>query len=101
MARPKKKDLKIIDPINIEKKAIALAYETAIEQMENGTAPASTVNYFLKIGGSREYIERDMLSKQTELLEVKANNIKNSEGEKQAYLDAIDAIKNYSYDKMS
>lgn len=88
-------------PENVEQEMIALAVNQARKQLLEGVAPASTVNYYLKLAGTRETLERDILSKQAALLEAKANNINNSEDEKQAYLDAIDAIKNYQYTKVN
>ena len=82
-------------PDSIEQELISLAIAQAKKQLQEGTAPASTVNYFLKLAGSREVIERQMLEKQIALLQAKAENIHRSEGETQAYLDAIEAIKNY------
>jgi hypothetical protein len=80
---------------SVEQELISLAVKQARQQLIDGTAPASTVNYFLKLAGTREVIEREMLEKQVALLEAKADSIKRSEVETQAYLDAIDAIKHY------
>lgn len=83
------------DPDTIEQEMIGLAVEQAREQLKNKTAPASTVNYYLKLASSRERIERDMMKNQMALLKAKADNIEEGRSEKQAYLDAIEAIKSY------
>lgn len=84
-----------------EDELIALAIEQAREQLKNGTASASTLNYYLKLAGSRERIEREVLENQIKLLEAKARSIERSETETQAYLDAIEVMKNYGYQKPS
>lgn len=85
----------IKNPDDIENEMISLAMKQAKKQLENGTAPASTVNYLLKLGSSRERIEREVIKNQAALLQAKADSIEEGKSEKQAYLDAIDAIKNY------
>ncbi len=85
------------NPEAVEQEMIYLAINQAKMQLEQGIAPASTVNYFLKLASSREKIEQEMLAKQISLLEAKVENIKNSEVETQTYLDAIEAIKKYGY----
>ena len=83
----------------MEEELQALAMDLARKQLKEGTAPASTVNFYLKMASSREETERQLINKQVELLEAKANNIKRSEDEAKAYRDAIDAIKSYAYNK--
>lgn len=90
-----------MSPEAVEQEMISLAIQQAKKQLQNGTAPASTVNYYLKLGSSREKIERNMIENQVELLKAKADNIKNSKEETQTYLDAIEAIKSYGYVKAS
>ena len=84
-----------------EDELIALALDQAREQLKNGTASASTLNYYLKLAGTRERIEREVLETQIKLLEAKARSIERSETETQAYLDAIEVMKNYGYQKPS
>lgn len=84
----------------VEEEMISLAIEQAKKQLKNGTAPASTVNFYLKMASSRERIERELIDNQVSLLQAKVDNIKNNEGEAQAYKEAIDAIKNYGYSKV-
>ncbi len=84
-----------------EDELIALALDQAREQLRNGTASPSTLNYYLKLAGSRERIEREVMEHQIKLLEAKARSIERSETETQAYLDAIEIMKNYGYQKPS
>lgn len=85
----------------VEEEMISLAIEQARTQLKNGTAPASTVNFYLKMASSRERIERELIDNQVSLLQAKVDNIKNNEGEAQAYREAIDAIKSYGYNKVN
>lgn len=85
----------------LEEEMISLAIEQARKQLKNGTAPASTVNFYLKLASSRERIERELIDKQVTLLEAKVDNIKNSESEAQGYREAINAIRDYGYNKVN
>lgn len=78
---------------------ISLAMRQTEKQLLAGTAPASTVNYYLRLAGSRERLEREAKEATVDLLRAKASNIKNSENETKAYLEAIEAIKSYGYDR--
>lgn len=82
-------------PEDIEQELISLAVAQARKQLAEGTAPASTVNYFLKLASTKEKIEREMMQKQIELLSAKADSIYRTEDEKRAYTEVIDAIKSY------
>lgn len=85
----------------LEEEMISLAIEQARQQLMNGTAPASTVNFYLKMASSREHIERELIENQVSLLQAKADNIKKNDGEAEAYKEVIEALKDYSYRKIN
>ena len=80
-----------------EQELISLAMDQAERQLREGTAPASTVNYFLKLASDENRIRNEMIREQTALLQAKVENIKSSQDEVRIYQEAIDAIKNYGY----
>lgn len=98
MPKRKESTYKMSSTVNAEQELIALAIDQAREQLKNHTAPASTVNYYLRLAGKEAELSKRMKEAQIDVLEAKAANLNDSKGEKQAYLDAIDAIKNYRYD---
>lgn len=80
-----------------EQYLIDLAMQQAEQQLLEGSAPASTVNYFLKLGSEEARIKRNFTEAQIELLEAKRDSITASKEEARIYQEAIDAIKSYGY----
>lgn len=79
-----------------ESELINLAFQQARKQLKEGTAPASTVNFFLKLGSSRERLEKDELIKKKELLEAKVESLKASKAEVAEYQRLVETLKSYS-----
>lgn len=84
------------DPENREKQMIDLAINLAEKQLLDGTASPSTINHFLKLGTTREKMEKEILMKQAVLLEAKSGQITSSKEAKELTEQAIAAMKNYS-----
>jgi hypothetical protein len=83
-------------PESREQQLVRLAVDLAEKQLSEGTASPSVINHYLKIGSTREAIERDILEKQARFLEAKASSMtKNSESEDLAK-EAIEAMKHYN-----
>jgi hypothetical protein len=79
-----------------EQQLVSLAVNLAEKQLRDGSAAPSVINHFLKIASTRETIEREMLEKQSKLIEAKAQSIyKDREAEDLAKA-AIEAMKNYN-----
>lgn len=78
-----------------EQQLVNLAVELAEKQLRDGTASPSVINHFLKIASSRETIEREMLKRQSELIEAKAKSIGEGRDSEKLAKAAIEAIKSY------
>lgn len=96
----KYKEIRNMEPMtehDKEEEGISLAMDLAIKQMREGTAPASTVNYFLKLGNERSITEakKKLVDEQVKLLEAKRESIKYAKDQDQVMKDAIEAIKSY------
>jgi hypothetical protein len=50
----------------------------------------------LKLGSTKEKIEREILEKQKELIEAKTENLQSAKRIEELYTNAINAMKNYS-----
>lgn len=82
-----------------EQQLIALAINLAEKQLRDGTASPSVINHYLKMGSAREVMEREILEKQSKLIEAKAQNIvKDKENEEMAKA-ALEAMQRYSGSK--
>lgn len=101
MARKKVESNRVLSQENEENELIALAYQQTRQMLEAGTAPPSVLKHFLELGSTERRVAARLKKAQVDLLEAKAEQIKDSTGEKQAYLDAIAAIKSYSYPGVS
>lgn len=84
------------NPESREKQMVNLAVELAEKQLKDGTASAAVITHYLKIGSTREVIEREMMSKQAELLTAKASSIVESKNNETVAKDAMAAMKTYN-----
>lgn len=92
----KRKSRPALSPAAREKQMVALAVDLAERQLRDGTAAASTINHYLKIGSTREFIEREILEEQKKLLTAKTGSIESSKRTEELYTDAIDAMRRYT-----
>lgn len=79
-----------------ENQLISLAVDLAEKQLLDGTASSQVITHYLKLGSSKEKIEKEILLKQKELITAKTEAIKSAERVEELYSDAIAAMKRYS-----
>lgn len=74
---------------------IALAVEQAEKMLREGTAPAQVVLHYLKLGTSREKIEKELMEKQMTLMDAKIENLQAQKGREELYQEAMKAFMSY------
>ena len=79
-----------------ENQLISLAIDLAEKQLMEGTASSQVITHYLKLGSSKERIEKEILEKQKDLIEAKTKAYKSAEDLKVLYDNAINAMRNYS-----
>lgn len=79
-----------------EDQLFALAYDLAEQQLINGTASSQVITHFLKLGSSREKLEKEILLKQKEQIEAKTDNLRSSAHSEELYSKALEAMSRYS-----
>lgn len=79
-----------------ENQLISLAVDLAERQLLEGTASSQVITHYLKLGSSKEKIEREILEKQKMLIEAKTENLQSSKRIEELYTEAINAMKKYS-----
>ena len=79
-----------------EAQMINLALELAEKQLRDGSAPATTVNHYLKLASTREALEVEKLRHETALLEAKKMALVSAEEAEKKYKEAIEAFRTYS-----
>lgn len=79
-----------------ESKLCALAYDLVEQRLLNGTATSQETTHFLRLGSSRERLEREILMKQKEQIEAKTDNLRSSAHSEELYTKALEAMSRYS-----
>ena len=77
-------------------KSISLAVQCAEKQLRDGTASSQVITHYLKLGSSKERIEKEILEKQKELIEAKTKNLNSNSEAKELYNKALEAFRRYS-----
>ena len=79
-----------------ERQLIALAYDVAEQRLLDGTATSQEVTHFLKLGSSKDRIEREILERQKELITAKTEALQSQRRVEELFANALDAMKSYS-----
>lgn len=79
-----------------ENQLISLAYDLAERHLQEGTATSQEITHFLKLGSSKERLEKEILGKQRELMEAKTEALKSAKRVEELYANALTAMRHYS-----
>lgn len=79
-----------------EAQLIALAIDQAEQQLRDGTAPPSVLNFYLKLGSTREALEREKLEKENQLLRAKTDRLDAEAQMEDMYTKVLEAMQSYS-----
>ena len=74
-----------ITPEARENQLISLAVDLAERQLREGTASSQVITHYLKLGSTREKLERERLEEENKLLRAKYKAIENAEEVKVIY----------------
>ena len=83
-------------PDEWENTCINYAFELVERRLREGTATSAETVHFLKLGSTKERLERKLLERQTELLEAKKENLQSAARMEEIYTNALHAMKEYS-----
>lgn len=83
-------------PEGRENQVIALAYDLAEKQIRAGTASSQVITHFLKLGSTRDRLEREILSEQKKLVTAKTGAIESQARIEELYSEAIKAFSLYN-----
>lgn len=79
-----------------ENQLISLAVDLAEKQLQEGTASSQVITHYLKLGSTKERIEKEILEKQKELISAKTEALKSAKRIEELYSNAIKAMRSYS-----
>ena len=78
-----------------ENQLISLAVNLAEKQLSAGTASSQVITHYLKLGSTKEKLEKEGLERKNELLTAKTEAIKSTQKSEALYQEALDAMKLY------
>lgn len=78
-----------------ENQMIALAVDLAEKQLREGTASSQVITHFLKLGSTKEKLEKEMMEEQKKLLEAKTESLQSAKRVEELYAEALAAMKRY------
>lgn len=79
-----------------ENQLISLAVDLAERQLQEGTASSQVITHYLKLGSTKERIEKEILEKQKELIEAKTQSLQSAQRIEELYTNALNAMRSYS-----
>ena len=74
----------------------SLAVDLAERQLQEGTASSQVITHYLKLGSTKERIEKEILEKKKDLISAKTEAMKSAKRAEELYADAINAMRMYS-----
>lgn len=85
-----------VTPQAREDQLIARAMDLAEQKLMDGTASNQLICHFLKLGSTKEKLEKDILVEQKKLVEAKTGSIESARKVDEMYAEAINAMRLYS-----
>jgi hypothetical protein len=82
-------------PEGRERQIIAEAYDLAERRILDGSASDTLLKELIKVGSTRERLEREILEKQRDLISAKTDAMKAQKRVDELYAEALDAFKSY------
>lgn len=79
-----------------EDQLIALAVNLAEKQLIEGTASSQVITHYLKLGSTKERMEKEMMAEQIKLLTAKTEALKSAKHVEELYAEAMSAFRRYS-----
>lgn len=79
-----------------ENQMIALSMELAKQQLMDGTASSQVITHFLKLGSTKEKLERERLEEENKLLRAKTEMLESTKRAEELYSEVISVFNRYS-----
>lgn len=95
---PNKRSRKLrpaLTPDARENQLISLAVDLAEQQLIEGTASSQVITHYLKLGSTRERLEKERLAEENKLLKAKTKAYESAKETKELYEMAIRAFRDY------
>lgn len=84
-----------LSPDQKENELISLAVDLAERQLREGTASSQVIAHYLKLGSSRERLEKERLISENRMLRAKTEALDSQRRTEELYANAIRAMREY------
>lgn len=92
-----KKGRPALNPESRENQMISLAVDLAERQLREGTASSQVITHYLKLGSTREKLEKEKLEQENKMLRARTEAIESGKRVEELYSNVLEAMKSYSY----
>ncbi len=96
ISEPKRRRAPATSPEAREKQLTALAYDAVEKRIREGKASSQELVHFLKIGSTREQLEKELMETRRELMAAKKESLESMARMEELTQQAIDAFRTYS-----
>ena len=79
-----------------ENQLISAAVNLAEKQLLEGTASSQVITHYLKLGSSKERLEKEKLERENELLRAKTEALQSAQRVEELYANALAAMRRYN-----
>ena len=83
-------------PESREEQMVNLAINAAEKQLRDGTASSQVITHFLKIGSTKERLEKEILEENKKLVVAKTESMQSNKRIEELYAEALSAMRNYA-----
>ena len=84
-----------LSPEARENQLIALAIDRAEQQLLDGTASSQVITHYLKLGSSKDRLDREKVAGEIKLLDAKVETLKSAKKVEELYTEALKAMRSY------
>ena len=88
-----------LSPEARENQLISLATDLAEQQLRAGTASSQVITHYLKLGSTKDRLEREKLETENKLMRAKIESLQSTQHIEELYSEAIAAMKRYQGDR--
>lgn len=85
-----------ITPEARENQMVSLAVDLAEKQLMEGTASSQVITHYLKLGSTKERIEKEILENKKELIKAQTESMQSAKKVEELYENALNAMRAYS-----
>ena len=79
-----------------ENQLISLAVDLAEKQLMEGTASSQVITHYLKLGSTKERLEKEKLEEENKLLRARTEALQSAKKSEELFEEAIKAMRSYS-----